>query len=178
MLRPPAGSRKWRIAINIGGTSSVSEAFPLVCGRCRLRFTYVTPVLVKQLRVEAPGQVTFCPPWPAPGMAEDEAAELVPSGLDPGLGVFFMDLCTQQIDPSLDFDGERTGPPPRPPTFAQLTITPRADYCGQTTETSRARGPPAKLFWTSCCSASIPAGRDRAVLPICSYDLAWRISQI
>jgi hypothetical protein len=115
MLRPPAGSRKWRIAINIGGTSSVSEAFPLVCGRCRLRFTYVTPVLVKQLRVEAPGQVTFCPPWPAPGMAEDEAAELVPSGLDPGLGVFFMDLCTQQIDPSLDFDGERNGPPPPPP---------------------------------------------------------------
>lgn len=70
MLRPPAGSRKWRIAINIGGTSSV----------------------------------TFCPPWPTPGMADDEAAKLVPSGLDPGLGVFFMDLCTQQIDPSLDFD--------------------------------------------------------------------------
>ena len=24
--------------------------------------------------------------------------------MDPGLGVFFMDLCTQEIDPSLDFD--------------------------------------------------------------------------
>jgi 1,6-anhydro-N-acetylmuramate kinase len=36
--------------------------------------------------------------------AEQEAAKLTPSGLDPGLGVFFMDLCTKEIDPSLDFD--------------------------------------------------------------------------
>ena len=28
----------------------------------------------------------------------------VPGGLDPGLGVFFMDLCTHEIDPSLEYD--------------------------------------------------------------------------
>jgi len=50
-LRPPAGSKKWRIGINIGGTSSV----------------------------------TFLPPQDDPAL---------PSGLDPGLGVFFMDLAT------------------------------------------------------------------------------------
>eukprot|EP00927_Polykrikos_kofoidii_P000997 TRINITY_DN10364_c0_g1_i1.p1 TRINITY_DN10364_c0_g1~~TRINITY_DN10364_c0_g1_i1.p1 ORF type:complete len:558 (-),score=103.53 TRINITY_DN10364_c0_g1_i1:32-1705(-) len=48
---------KWRICINIGGTSSV----------------------------------TFCPPW------ELGDAEAVPRGLDPGLGVFFMDLCAQRL---------------------------------------------------------------------------------
>ena len=68
MLRPEAGTGKWRIAINIGGTSSVS----------------------------------FLPPWPTPGNAAEEA--LVPLGLDPGLGVFFMDLVTKCINPSLDFD--------------------------------------------------------------------------
>ena len=61
MLRPQTGT-KWRCAINIGGTSSV----------------------------------TFCPPL------SDTSA--VPHGLDPGLGVFFMDLCTQVIDPTLDYD--------------------------------------------------------------------------
>jgi anhydro-N-acetylmuramic acid kinase len=66
MLRPEAGSPKWRIAINIGGTSSV----------------------------------TFCPPWPQAG--EEDTA--VPLGLDPGLGVFFMDLTVRAIDPSLEFD--------------------------------------------------------------------------
>ena len=68
MLRPPAGTSKWRIAINIGGTSSV----------------------------------TFLPPWPTPGDAASTA--MVPLGLDPGLGVFFMDLTTKCIDPNLDFD--------------------------------------------------------------------------
>ncbi len=68
MLRPEAGSSKWRIGINIGGTSSV----------------------------------TFCPPWPAKG----EPEEHVPIGLDPGLGVFFMDLTVQAIDPTLDFDDD------------------------------------------------------------------------
>ena len=62
MLRPEAGA-KWRIAINIGGTSSV----------------------------------TFCPPL-------DSGDEVVPHGLDPGIGVFFMDLCTAVIDPSMEFD--------------------------------------------------------------------------
>jgi len=61
MLRPPPGSDKWRIAINYGGTSSV----------------------------------TFCPP---------QGDESVPIGLDPGLGVFFMDLCVRCIDPSLEYD--------------------------------------------------------------------------
>lgn len=70
MLRPDAGSSKWRVAINIGGTSSV----------------------------------TFLPPWPTKGDAASAAA--VPLGLDPGLGVFFMDLTTQCIDPSLDFDDD------------------------------------------------------------------------
>ena len=28
----------------------------------------------------------------------------MPGGLDPGLGVFFMDLCTHAIDPSLEYD--------------------------------------------------------------------------
>lgn len=71
MLRPEAGREKWRVAINIGGTSSV----------------------------------TFCPPWPtAEQAAQPDMAGLVPGGMDPGLGVFFMDLCTQEIDPSLDFD--------------------------------------------------------------------------
>lgn len=75
MLRPDAGSEKWRIAINIGGTSSV----------------------------------TFCPPWPT----EAEGLGETPLGLDPGLGVFYMDLITAIIDPSLDFDDDgkiaRTG---------------------------------------------------------------------
>ena len=70
MLRPAAGAGKWRVAINIGGTSSV----------------------------------TFLPPWPTKGDAASAAA--VPLGLDPGLGVFFMDLTTQCIDPSLDFDDD------------------------------------------------------------------------
>lgn len=65
MLRPDAGE-KWRVAINIGGTSSV----------------------------------TFCPPWPAVG-AEDAH---VPIGLDPGLGVFFIDLATRKINPELEYD--------------------------------------------------------------------------
>jgi anhydro-N-acetylmuramic acid kinase len=64
MLRPEPGS-KWRIAINIGGTSSV----------------------------------TFCPP-----LGTDPS--VVPHGLDPGIGVFFMDLCTAVIDPSLEYDDE------------------------------------------------------------------------
>jgi len=67
MLRPKPGS-KWRLAINIGGTSSI----------------------------------TFCPPWPEEG--QPDGGELTPHGLDPGLGVFFMDLATQLIDPSLEFD--------------------------------------------------------------------------
>lgn len=68
MLRPEPGAGKWRVAINIGGTSSV----------------------------------TFCPPWPQPGEPETE----VPLGLDPGLGVFFMDLTVAAIDPSLEYDDE------------------------------------------------------------------------
>lgn len=53
MLRPPANEgNKWRTAINIGGTSSV----------------------------------TFLPP---------RGDEAVPVGLDPGLGVFFMDLAVE-----------------------------------------------------------------------------------
>jgi anhydro-N-acetylmuramic acid kinase len=53
MLRPePSPENKWRIAINIGGTSSVS----------------------------------FLPP---------RGSSSVPVGLDPGLGVFFMDLATE-----------------------------------------------------------------------------------
>lgn len=70
MLRPNPGASKWRIAINIGGTSSVS----------------------------------FLPPWPTKGDAASQAA--LPGGLDPGLGVFFMDLATQCIDPSLEFDDD------------------------------------------------------------------------
>ena len=46
--------------------------------------------------------VTFCPPWPTPRRLRSEA--MVPGGLDPGLGVFFMDLCTHAIDPSLEYD--------------------------------------------------------------------------
>jgi 1,6-anhydro-N-acetylmuramate kinase len=68
MLRPPASSSKWRIGINIGGTSSV----------------------------------TFCPPWPEKGQPETE----VPGGMDPGLGVFFMDLTVRAIDPTLEFDDD------------------------------------------------------------------------
>jgi 1,6-anhydro-N-acetylmuramate kinase len=64
MLRPNAGE-KWRIAINIGGTSSV----------------------------------TFCPPW------ADKANDVhLPIGLDPGLGVFFIDLATKKINPDLEYD--------------------------------------------------------------------------
>ena len=66
MLRPEAAEKKWRIGINIGGTSSV----------------------------------TFCPPWPEKG----EKETMVPLGLDPGLGVFFMDLTVKSIDSTLDFD--------------------------------------------------------------------------
>jgi anhydro-N-acetylmuramic acid kinase len=75
MLRPPPGSAKWRVAINIGGTSSV----------------------------------TFLPPWPVDGKTLAPASH----GLDPGLGVFFMDLAVRCIDPSLEYDDDgkmaRTG---------------------------------------------------------------------
>jgi len=67
MLRPNPG-KKWRICINIGGTSSV----------------------------------TFCPPWPQHGNTLSET--MVPIGLDPGLGVFFMDLTVKVIDPDLEYD--------------------------------------------------------------------------
>eukprot|EP00519_Triparma_laevis_P013394 CAMPEP_0182490054 /NCGR_PEP_ID=MMETSP1321-20130603/34_1 /TAXON_ID=91990 /ORGANISM="Bolidomonas sp., Strain RCC1657" /LENGTH=1079 /DNA_ID=CAMNT_0024692183 /DNA_START=288 /DNA_END=3527 /DNA_ORIENTATION=+ len=70
MLRPKAGEKKWRVTINIGGTSSV----------------------------------TFCPPWPTKGDAESE--KMIPGGLDPGLGVFFMDLTVRAIDPSLEYDDD------------------------------------------------------------------------
>jgi len=71
MLRPSTGEdgkapSGWRVAINVGGTSSV----------------------------------TFCPP------SEGEEASTLPHGLDPGLGVFFMDLATADIDPSLPYDDE------------------------------------------------------------------------
>lgn len=66
MLRPEADQTQWRIAINIGGTSSV----------------------------------TFCPPWVA------EGEQTIPLGLDPGLGVFFMDLTVHCIDPSLPYDDD------------------------------------------------------------------------
>lgn len=67
ILRPRGGD-KWRIAINIGGTSSM----------------------------------TFCPPYPPAG----EPDTAIPGGLDPGLGVFFMDLAVKAIDPSLDYDDD------------------------------------------------------------------------
>lgn len=70
MLRPDVGQKKWRVTINIGGTSSV----------------------------------TFCPPWPEIG--DKKAENMAPGGLDPGLGVFFMDLTVKAIDPSLDFDDD------------------------------------------------------------------------
>lgn len=70
MLRPKAGETKWRVTINIGGTSSV----------------------------------TFCPPWPTPG--DEKSQSMIPGGLDPGLGVFFMDLTVKAIDPSLAFDDD------------------------------------------------------------------------
>jgi len=70
MLRPQAGATKWRVTINIGGTSSM----------------------------------TFLPPWPTEGDAE--SAMHVPTGLDPGLGVFFMDLCVREIDASLEYDDD------------------------------------------------------------------------
>jgi len=70
-LRPKAGAGKWRVAINIGGTSSV----------------------------------TFLPPWPTNEEdASGAAKELVPIGLDPGLGVFFIDLCVKKINPALEYD--------------------------------------------------------------------------
>ena len=46
--------------------------------------------------------VTFLPPWPVEGDTEIQA--MVPVGLDPGLGVFFIDLIVQAIDPMLDYD--------------------------------------------------------------------------
>lgn len=68
MLRPDGQDTEdaWRVAINVGGTSSV----------------------------------TFCPPRAGP------QASTLPHGLDPGLGVFFMDLATADIDPTLPYDDE------------------------------------------------------------------------
>ena len=65
MLRPDEGETQWRVAVNIGGTSSV----------------------------------TFCPPR---GAKDADGKEVVPHGLDPGLGVFFMDLTIAEIAPGLD----------------------------------------------------------------------------
>jgi anhydro-N-acetylmuramic acid kinase len=45
--------------------------------------------------------VTFLPPR---GAKDSAGNELVPHGLDPGLGVFFMDLAVEQIDPTLEYD--------------------------------------------------------------------------
>jgi len=56
------------------------------------------------INIGGTSSVTFCPPWPTPGHAESE--KMVPGGLDPGLGVFFMDLTVQAIDPSLDYDDD------------------------------------------------------------------------
>jgi anhydro-N-acetylmuramic acid kinase len=67
MLRPESGTEGWRVAINIGGTSSV----------------------------------TFCPPRDE---ANADGSLVVPHGLDPGLGVFFMDLAMANIAPDLDLD--------------------------------------------------------------------------
>ena len=44
--------------------------------------------------------MTFCPPWPEAGQPDT----VIPLGLDPGLGVFFMDLTVKAIDPGLDYD--------------------------------------------------------------------------
>jgi len=66
MLRPSAESHKWRICINIGGTSSI----------------------------------TLCPPWPK----KNETNTALPIGLDPGLGVFFMDLTVRALNSSLEYD--------------------------------------------------------------------------
>ena len=74
MLRPAAGATKWRIAINIGGTSSV----------------------------------TFLPPWPTMAAIDPTAVAATPLGLDPGLGVFFMDLAAKCIDPTLEYDADGT----------------------------------------------------------------------
>jgi len=72
MLRPKPGA-KWRITINIGGTSSV----------------------------------TFLPPWPTKDEEKSgKAKDSIPLGLDPGLGVFFIDLMVKTIDPSLEFDDD------------------------------------------------------------------------
>ena len=68
VLRPTSGAVQWRIAINVGGTSSM----------------------------------TFLPPWPVLG-AEDSQ---LPRRLDPGLGVFFMDLTAKAIDASLEYDAD------------------------------------------------------------------------
>ena len=68
MLYPDSG-KKWRVCINIGGTSSV----------------------------------TFCPTWPLDGNKSSQA--VTPLGLDPGPGVFFMDLTVKEaIDPELEYD--------------------------------------------------------------------------
>lgn len=64
MLRPGEDETQWRVAVNIGGTSSV----------------------------------TFCPPI---GAKDASGKDIVPHGLDPGLGVFFMDLAITEIAPSL-----------------------------------------------------------------------------
>ena len=68
MLRPEAGTQGWRVAVNIGGTSSV----------------------------------TFLPPRDATDAATGE--EHVPHGLDPGIGVFFMDLAMGQLAPEVPLE--------------------------------------------------------------------------
>jgi anhydro-N-acetylmuramic acid kinase len=54
--------------------------------------------------------MSFLPPWPSKEQEQAEksgkAKELVPLGLDPGLGVFFIDLMVRRIDPSLEYDDE------------------------------------------------------------------------
>jgi len=53
------------------------------------------------INIGGTSSVTFCPPWSS---SSSSSPEIVPRGLDPGLGVFFMDLMAEAIDPSLSYD--------------------------------------------------------------------------
>lgn len=68
MLRPKAGTKKWRVAINIGGVSA--------SGRLRLSALSFGAAPLSDcdelFNDSQTSSVTFCPPWPTPGDAESE----------------------------------------------------------------------------------------------------------
>ena len=82
------------------------------------------------INVGGMSSMTFVPPWPVAGADESQ----VPYGLDPGLGVFFMDLTVRALNPSLEllmvrWQGAARSTRLRWQSFSRMHITSRFVIC-------------------------------------------------